>query len=691
MVTLSGWKEKEKPELMAYLFIAVFLISIFYPVTHSQDSSWRKTTIFPDLHHHRHGHGRNGYDVDANKDDGVNMDPEQGKPERDEADGFSINQGHPADDWDMFSGSQSTSTVRASHTHQDSSPDTPLKHKHHMPERSKRQHDDLQHDLQVSPYGQGDHPSQQQFNNQDFNSVLNSEKKSSREADRINRPDPRNTKQRHGLSKAYVHPKSPFFSKVLSAARNSSKMAKERKVLNKKRRSSRKQVNRPRWHFRFDKHKDLEQQKIVREGEESDIDRHKHIDKTGHPKPKTLHGTRKNREEEAKKEEEEEEDGKEHERPEEFRKALSGGGRRKTARQRFRPPVKECVGCTEMEAKISEARELHKQVLAAQLLDKLRLEPRFTERPLPPKLPDQVFPHLPQQDHPGYPPREDQYYAKPTQLLIFGRDLGKHRLRKSRTGSYKFQLRNKIHGEVTSADLWVYKMHDLWDSHGQTMVVTQLHYAPAGRRLRERSLVARLDTHVQEGWLRFDVTRLVRSWLEEHNVSSSSSSSSAQPMLAIRCKTCYRTSYRAIFGVKSNFRPVLVIRERRSHPPEKSPPRGKRSMQCDPNTGCCKFDLTVRFNDLGIHEIFYPKTIRTGYCFGTCERPDLHYHNHTMLMQRLRYGSHSVVDPGLRDRLRPCCVPVVLQEASVMHYINDGRDTQVSLIPNLLVDKCGCA
>lgn len=59
------------------------------------------------------------------------------------------------------------------------------------------------------------------------------------------------------------------------------------------------------------------------------------------------------------------------------------------------------------------------QVLKAQLLDKLRLVPTFKQRPWPPKLPDQVFPDPPQRDHAGY---DDQYYAKPTQLLVFGRD-----------------------------------------------------------------------------------------------------------------------------------------------------------------------------------------------------------------------------------------------------------------------------
>ena len=84
----------------------------------------------------------------------------------------------------------------------------------------------------------------------------------------------------------------------------------------------------------------------------------------------------------------------------------------------------------------------------------------------------------------------------------------RHRLRKARTGSYQFGVTGKVKGDVTSAALWVYKMKDAHDVHEQTLVLTELHFSKR-QRLRERSLVARLDTQVQEGWcaLRHHATR----------------------------------------------------------------------------------------------------------------------------------------------------------------------------------------
>ena len=127
-------------------------------------------------------------------------------------------------------------------------------------------------------------------------------------------------------------------------------------------------------------------------------------------------------------------------------------------------------------------------------------------------------------------------------IHLLSLSVGQDRLRKAGTGSYQFELTNKVKGAVTSAHLWVYKMKDARDGHGQTLVVTELHYSKR-RRLRERSLVARLDTAVQEGWVRFDVTRLVRRWMTGRTPA-------ALQMLAIRCKTCHTTNYRAVFGVK---------------------------------------------------------------------------------------------------------------------------------------------
>ncbi|XP_076462526.1 uncharacterized protein LOC143294891 [Babylonia areolata] len=351
------------------------------------------------------------------------------------------------------------------------------------------------------------------------------------------------------------------------------------------------------------------------------------------------------------------------------------------------PLSKGCPGCSPTEVKLAEARELHKQVLKAQLLDKLRLVPTFQRQPWPPKLPDEVFSDVAQHDQGGH---RDRYYARPTQLLLFGRDLGpRHRLKKASTGSYKFGVRGKVTGAVRSARLWVYKMKDARDPHGQTLVITELQRLKRWR-LRERSLVARLETHVREGWVSFDVTRLVRRWVQNEAPTSSSSSSSwldqdDPHLLAIRCKTCQRTNYRAIFGVKSHFRPVLVIREQGEGEGGR-----ERRRACDPNTSCCRFDMTVSFEELGIHAIFRPLAIKADYCFGTCERPDAHHYNHTVIVQRMRFNSH-VSNATLRDRLQPCCVPVVLREATIFHYLNSGLDSQVSLVPNLLVDRCGCA
>ncbi|XP_025111083.1 uncharacterized protein LOC112574306 [Pomacea canaliculata] len=335
--------------------------------------------------------------------------------------------------------------------------------------------------------------------------------------------------------------------------------------------------------------------------------------------------------------------------------------------------LKSCPAC---QAGINEARTLRLQVLRDQLLDKLRMVPRFKSSPWRPKLPDQVFPDYLQHDESDV---DSKYYARTTELIVLGRDLGRHRLRREGTGSYQFAVTGKVKGSVSSAELWVYKMADANDVHGQTLIITELDFRK-GRHLQERSLVARLETKVQEGWVSFDVTRLVQRWEEAGQPAP-------MQLLAIRCKTCARTNYRAIFGAKSNFRPVLVMHLQSTEEHER-----KRRSTCDPEFDCCKFDLFVHFRDLGIHEVLHPRTIKADYCYGSCDRPDLGHYHHSQLMQNYRWNNDRPINSTLRERVKPCCVPVVLRQTSIMYY-NNSLNTQINngVVPNILVDKCGCA
>ena len=77
---------------------------------------------------------------------------------------------------------------------------------------------------------------------------------------------------------------------------------------------------------------------------------------------------------------------------------------------------------------------------------------------------------------------------------------------------------------------------------------------------------------------------------------------------------------------QSHFRPLISIQQRPSDKKPESYTRSKRST-CDPEVSCCKFEMTVSFEELGINEIFQPTSIRADYCYGSCNRkfgPDIY-------------------------------------------------------------------
>ena len=172
------------------------------------------------------------------------------------------------------------------------------------------------------------------------------------------------------------------------------------------------------------------------------------------------------------------------------------------------------------------------------------------------------------------------------------------------TGCFKFDYKNKLEGQITSAELLVYKFRDGNDGQ-QTILVSELEKS-GRRKLRPLNMVTRIETDIKEGWVSFPLDKTVRRWLAEPEIWSGA--------LAIKCKTCVQTKHRNIFGAKGVYRPVLVIRVQ----PE-SKRRPKRGLECDVGTDmCCKKDYYITFHDLEMYRILQPRGIWANYCTGSC-------------------------------------------------------------------------
>ncbi|XP_046327333.2 growth/differentiation factor 8 [Haliotis rufescens] len=329
-----------------------------------------------------------------------------------------------------------------------------------------------------------------------------------------------------------------------------------------------------------------------------------------------------------------------------------------------RPIKKTCVEC-EKRLKREKLEQMRRESLKKQITEKLRLD---LSRPVQvPVLSREILRHGIMDDESV---KDDDIYATTTDIIIFGVDITrKCRYRKS-TGCFKFNLRNKIAGQVTSAELLIYKLHDPNDGQ-QSFILSELE-RPKFRKHMPRNIVTRMDTDITEGWLTFRLDKTVQKWAENFHTNDG---------IAIRCKTCARNSHKQLYSAKEGYKPVLIVHIKPS--PKRRP---RRSVDCD-GTRCCKHNFWVKFSDIDLIHILQPEGVWANYCTGPCDLMTTGHFNHTGLLQSVRWSD--AANDTIRNAITPCCGAVRLSTMSLL-YVDDNQDIQQSNVPNLGVEECGC-
>lgn len=115
------------------------------------------------------------------------------------------------------------------------------------------------------------------------------------------------------------------------------------------------------------------------------------------------------------------------------------------------------------------------------------------------------------------------------------------------------------------------------------------------------------------------------------------------------------------------------------------PKRARRDsgLDCDENSlesRCCRYPLTVDFEDFGWDWIIAPKRYKANYCSGECEYMHLQKYPHT----------HLVNKANPRGTAGPCCTPTKMSPINML-YFNDKEQIIYGKIPSMVVDRCGCS
>ncbi|XP_038196400.1 transforming growth factor beta-1 proprotein isoform X1 [Arvicola amphibius] len=196
-------------------------------------------------------------------------------------------------------------------------------------------------------------------------------------------------------------------------------------------------------------------------------------------------------------------------------------------------------------------------------------------------------------------------------------------------------------------------------------------------------------------WLSFDVTTVVRQWLNQGDViqgfrfSAHCSCDSKDNVLHVEINGMSPKRRGDLASIHDMNRPFLLLMatplERAQHLHSSRHRRALDTNYCFSSTekNCCVRQLYIDFRkDLGWKWIHEPKGYHANFCLGPCPyiwSLDTQYSKVLAL-----YNQHN---PGASAS--PCCVPQALEPLPIVYYV--GRKPKVEQLSNMIVRSCKCS
>ncbi|XP_035215262.1 growth/differentiation factor 8-like [Stegodyphus dumicola] len=337
-----------------------------------------------------------------------------------------------------------------------------------------------------------------------------------------------------------------------------------------------------------------------------------------------------------------------------------------------------CSRCIEKE----ERRAMRIQTIKNQILTQLgmREAPNVTQKDLPhiPPLDNLLDNYNMQSDSPTFTPGpeygdEDDFYITAEKVLAFAQTPPEPVDVDSGDKQLYFKLSTSLrNAQIQNAHLWVYIRPTRHVLH-RNITLYEISRSSFGQaefiQIRKKGL----DKKNKHGnWLVFDVKKTVTNWLkhpkENFGFALHSSGSDVQ---------------RLIVTPEENYTenmPFVEIKvEKQRHR------RSKRmiGLNCEENADevrCCRYPLTVDFEEFGWDWIIAPKRYEANYCSGECPYVFLQKYPHTHLVQQANpQGSAG-----------PCCAPRKMSSISMLYFDAD-FNIIYGMLPGMVVDRCGCS
>ncbi|KAM4731484.1 growth/differentiation factor 8 [Anableps anableps] len=221
---------------------------------------------------------------------------------------------------------------------------------------------------------------------------------------------------------------------------------------------------------------------------------------------------------------------------------------------------------------------------------------------------------------------------------------------------------------IVRAQLWVH-MRPAGEATTVFLQISRL--MPGGRNIRIRSLKLDVNAGVSS-WQSIDVKQVVAVWLRQPETN-----------WGIEIKAFdLRGNDLAVTAAQpgeEGLQPFMEVKV------SEGPRRARRDsgLDCDensPESRCCRYPLTVDFEDFGFDWIIAPKRYKANYCSGECEYMHLQKYPHTHLVNKANPGGSA----------GPCCSPTKMSPINML-YFNDKEQIIYGTIPFMVVDRCGCS
>ncbi|XP_048050308.1 growth/differentiation factor 8 [Megalobrama amblycephala] len=224
---------------------------------------------------------------------------------------------------------------------------------------------------------------------------------------------------------------------------------------------------------------------------------------------------------------------------------------------------------------------------------------------------------------------------------------------------------------IVRAQLWVH----LRPAEEATTVFLQISrlmpITDGGRHIRIRSLKIDVNAGVTS-WQSIDVKQVLSVWLRqpETNWGIEINAYDAKGNdLAVTSAEAGEDGLLPFMEVKISEGPKRIRRD--------------SGLDCDENSSesrCCRYPLTVDFEDFGWDWIIAPKRYKANYCSGECDYMHLQKYPHT----------HLVNKANPRGTAGPCCTPTKMSPINML-YFNGKEQIIYGKIPSMVVDRCGCS